>query len=88
MMDGRFQFSLRRIILSTTLIAIGAAAFPMARLAAHCGEYESTVMVCCMVSFFALPGAGVGFLWGRPLLGVIAGLALGVALFLFKGSFF
>ena len=87
-MEGRFQFSLRRLVLSSTLVAFGAAAFPLARLAVHCGRYEGAIMVCCLVSFSALPGAGVGLLWGRPLLGVIAGLALGVALFLFKGSFF
>lgn len=79
-MKPRFQFTLRRAILSTTLIAVGFAALPLGRLAEDFGEYETLFSACCLVCLFALPGAGIGSLWGRPVIGVNLGLVVGAVL--------
>jgi hypothetical protein len=80
-MKTRFQFTLPRAILSTTLIALGMAGWPLARRVDRDGEWASELLAACLVAFLALPGAGIGLLFHRPIVGVIGGLAIGVLAF-------
>jgi ribose/xylose/arabinose/galactoside ABC-type transport system permease subunit len=76
------RFTLRRAILATTLIATGMAAWPLMQQIEMNSGLEEALMMVCVVSLFALPGAGVGCLFGRVIPGLIAGLAFGVMLLL------
>ena len=75
------RFSLRRALLSTTLIAIGVAALPLAHQIRDIENgFADALKILCVACFFGLPGAGVGLLFGRPVVGSILGLSVGVLL--------
>ncbi|MBL9164836.1 MAG: hypothetical protein JNL18_19060 [Planctomycetaceae bacterium] len=72
------RFSLRRALLSTALIAIGMAAIPLAPHFDFDSNFGDALKFLCLVRFFSLSGAGVGLLFGKPVVGAIAWLCVGV----------
>jgi hypothetical protein len=83
-MAAGFQFSLRRAILSTTLIAIGLAAVPLSLNTPGPyleGEYSYSPALF-FSWFFAAMGGGIGCLIGRTGAGALIGVAIAVLLML------
>ena len=80
-MPARFQFSLRRAILSTGLIVIGLAAWPLMFKVELAGGLGDAFRIVCFVCLYALPIAGIGCLLGRTFAGFLLGLIVGVYYF-------
>jgi hypothetical protein len=78
------QFTIRRAMLATTLIAIGLACWPLAKTLSafpihrNPNAFYGPVLVLCLVLCWALPAAGVGSLCSRTLRGLYVGLEIGL----------
>jgi hypothetical protein len=61
-MPGRFHFTMRRLLASMTLIAAGAACWPLS-LAVE--PYSTKLFGFCVIAIAALPLSGVTLLFSR-----------------------
>lgn len=73
---GSFRFSLERLMVSMTILAVGIfiIAFPFA--SRNLGSDPIKSFVLCWVGGGTLIGAGISNLFGRPILGAIVGFAV------------
>jgi hypothetical protein len=74
----RFQFTMRRAMLATTLVAVGLACWPMAGFVSELEYVPFDFAPVLVVLCFALPAAGIGSLFSRTLKGLYIGLTVGV----------
>jgi hypothetical protein len=80
-MRSRFQFTLRRALLSTTLIATGFAMWPVGRAVLSVLPESTWDLFGALfaISFFALPAAGIGAIFDRIAGGLFIGATVGLA---------
>jgi hypothetical protein len=83
-MKPRIQFTLRRAMISTLLIAVGLSAAPILHSVVHPGpEDPQTFLVWIFVIwFFAAITGGICCLFGRTVMGLLLGAGIGVFMLL------
>lgn len=77
----QFRFSLRRALASMTLVAAGAAMWPLCMTLGpelSGGPLEEVFLLAVACAFFALPAAGMGLLFGRTYARYAAGVEIGL----------
>jgi hypothetical protein len=86
-MQPRFQFTIRRLLVGTTLVAVGMGCWPVAlaidrsRLMPSASPGVAvTAIALCLVAMVALPFAGVGLLVARTRLGQFVWLVAGAGI--------
>jgi hypothetical protein len=72
----KFQFSIRRLMASTAMIALGAACYTAGKNDTFHLDWEGDPIPFLMLwlSVYALTGAGVFNIFGKPLIGAVAGI--------------